>query len=168
MKVGKEGVIATIAALERWMSIDKARAAQELAARLGRAKERLAGIPGVRAALEVDSTTPTFSRLHLYVDAGQAGFSALELSQALWNRRPSIFVRNLMADVGLLQVDLRLIPDEIAALICDAVIEEAGTLRNAPLRQQHKAENYLGPHPNLADAALASLERWPLPLKPDR
>jgi uncharacterized pyridoxal phosphate-dependent enzyme len=166
MKVGKEGVIATIAALERWMSIDKARAAQELAARLGRAKERLAGIPGVRAALEVDSTTPTFSRLHLYVDAGQAGFSALELSQALWNRRPSIFVRNLMADVGLLQVDLRLISDETAALICDAVIEEARALRNGPPRQQGEAASHLGPHPNLADAALASLERWPLPLKP--
>ena len=168
MKVGKEGVISTIAALERWMEVDKMRVAGDLEARLARAKERLSGLAGLRAAVELDSTTPTFSRLHLYVDPEQAGFSAYALSQALWDRRPSIFVRNLMADIGLLQLDLRLIADETAGWICDCIIEEATKLKAGPRRRSDNAASHLGPQPNLADLSLAALERWPLPLKPGR
>ncbi len=73
MKVGKETVISAIAALERWASRDKAEVKRELDARLKLAVEKLGGLPGIRAVSEIDSTTPTFSRLHLYVDADAAG-----------------------------------------------------------------------------------------------
>ncbi len=165
MKVGKEAVISTIAALERWMKLDMARAARELDARLARSGDRLAKLPGIRATVEVDSSAATFSRLHLYVDPVEAGLSAFDLSQALWNRTPSIFVRNLMADIGLLQIDMRLISDQTADWICDCVIESATNARatGAP----RTAEGPRGPTPNLADLALAALKRWPLAMRTD-
>ena len=165
MKVGKEAVISAIAALERWMKLDKARARHELDARLARARDRLAGLPGIHATVEIDSAAPTFSRLHLQVDPAAADFSAFELSHALWNRTPSIFVRNLMADVGLLQIDMRLISDTTADWICDCIVETAASLRAAGA--SHASAAPRGPSPNLADLALAALKRWPLAMKPD-
>jgi L-seryl-tRNA(Ser) seleniumtransferase len=163
MKAGKETVISAIAALERWMKQDKAEISRQLDRRLARAVARLAGVPGLRAQAEVDATVPTFSRLHLQVDAEAAGLSAFGLSQALWNGTPSIFVRNLMADIGLLQVDLRLQTDESTDLICDRVLEALAAARTTPAPAgavQAPPETA-----NLADLALLGMERWPLPLK---
>ena len=165
MKVGKEAVISSIAALERWMKLDKARAARELDARLARSRDRLAKLPGIRATVEVDSSATTFSRLHLYIDPAEAGLSAFDLSQALWNRTPSIFVRNLMADIGLLQIDMRLISDQTADWICDCILDAATSARTAGASR--KSDGPRGPTPNLADLALAALERWPLAMKID-
>lgn len=165
MKVGKEAVISTIVALERWMKLDTARAARELEARLARARDRLAGLPGIDATVAMDSSAPTFSRLHLQIDPLEAGFSAFELSQALWNRTPSIFVRNLMADIGLLQIDMRLISDQTADWVCDGIREAAASLRAASASRTSAAPRV--PSPNLADLALAALKRWPLAMKRD-
>lgn len=164
MKAGKETVISAIAAIERWVKQDKAEIARQLDRRLAHAVDRLKGIPGLRALAEVDSTVPIFSRLHLYVDAEKAGLSAFDLSQALWNGTPSIFVRNLMADIGLLQIDLRLQTDETTDLICDRVLEALAAAHSAPAGP--KAVQAQAPvAANLADLALYGLERWPLTLK---
>ena len=107
MKIGKEGVIATIAALERWAELDHGAIHAERMARLERCKAKLDRLPGVTVTVELDSTSKLFSRLLLHVDPARAGITAAELAQALWDETPSIAVRNLMADIGLLQVDFR-------------------------------------------------------------
>lgn len=163
MKVGKEGVISAIAAMERYMKIDKAASSRAVSDRLQRACDRLAGLPGLRAAVEVDSTTPSFSRLHLYVDASAAGLSAFDLSQALWACTPSIFVRNLMADIGLLQVDLRLIDQQTADWICDQIVRIMREAQGNP--RKPAATPASGTTANLADLSVRGLERWPLPMQ---
>jgi uncharacterized pyridoxal phosphate-dependent enzyme len=163
MKVGKETVISAIAALERWASRDKAEVGRELDARLKLAVEKLSGLPGIRAVSEFDSTTPTFSRLHLYVDAEAAGLSAYELSQELWNTTPSIYVRNLMADIGLLQVDLRLQTTESTSWICGEIVR---IVKAAATRKRPAGSAARPPAANLADMTVRGLERWPLALKP--
>jgi uncharacterized pyridoxal phosphate-dependent enzyme len=164
MKVGKEAVISAIAGLERWMARDKSEVARELDERLKLAVERLAGLPGIRAVAEIDSTTPSFSRLHLYVDAEEAGLSAFELSQELWNGTPSIYVRNLMADIGLLQVDLRLQTNASTEWICSVIVRIAKAAR---ARKRPAGAAARPPAANLADLTVRGMERWPLTLKPE-
>jgi L-seryl-tRNA(Ser) seleniumtransferase len=157
MKVGKEGVIATIAALERWEHLDhdEIRAARQK--RLEHAKAKLESLPGLTVQIELDSTSKLFSRLLLHVDGNKAGLTAMELSQALWNERPSIFVRNLMADIGLLQVDYRRADDAMTDHITDTIIR---IVRTAAAKGPSRAANM--PAANLADGALAGILRFPL------
>lgn len=169
MKVGKETVISAIAALERWASKDKAVVARELEERLARAVELLSGLPGIRAATEIDSTTPSFSRLHLYVDAAAAGLSAFDLSQELWNATPSINIRNLMADIGLLQLDLRLQTMESTTWICGEIVRiaRAAAANKRPGPGAPEAGSAVRPPAaNLADLTVQGMQRWPLTLEP--
>jgi L-seryl-tRNA(Ser) seleniumtransferase len=157
MKVGKEGVIATIAALERWEHLDHDAIRVAHQRRLERAKTRLEKLPGIAVQIEPDATSKLFSRLLLQVDPVRAGMTAMELSQALWNERPSIFVRNLMADIGLLQIDYRRANDAMADHITDAIARIVETAAaNGPSRSAAV------PAPNLADGALAGILRFPL------
>jgi uncharacterized pyridoxal phosphate-dependent enzyme len=159
MKAGKETVIGAIAALERWMALDHGKRARDLTARLERAKAKIEQLRGITVTLEEDATSRAFHRLLLFVQADQAGISAFELSRALWDETPSIFVRNLMADIGLLQVDFRRVDDRIADWVAERIVaivkEGKPRLDAAP-----------APAANLADLSLAGLERWPLSMKP--
>jgi len=163
MKVGKETVISAIAALERWASRGREAVARELDERLARAVELLSGLSGIRAATEIDSTTPSFSRLHLYVDADAAGLSAFELSQKLWSTTPSIYVRNLMADIGLLQLDLRLQTMQSTTWICGEIVRIAHA---AAANERPAGSAARPPASNLADLTVEGMKRWPLTLSP--
>jgi L-seryl-tRNA(Ser) seleniumtransferase len=159
MKAGKETVISAIAALERWMALDHGKRARDLTARLTRAKAKIEQLRGITVTLEEDATSHAFHRLLLFVRADEAGISAFDLSRALWEETPSIFVRNLMADIGLLQIDFRRVDDRVADWVADRIVA---------IVQAGKPRTDAAPAPaaNLADLSLASLERWPLPMKP--
>ncbi len=88
--------------------------------------------------------------------------SAFELSQELWHGTPSIYVRNLMADIGLLQVDLRLQTNASTEWICGVIARVAKAAR-AKKRPAGTAAR--PPAANLADLTVRGLERWPLALK---
>ena len=159
MKAGKETVIGAIAALERWMALDHGQRARDLTARLERAKAKIEQLRGITVTLEEDATSHAFHRLLLFVQADEAGISAFELSRALWDETPSIFVRNLMADIGLLQIDFRRVDDRVADWVAERIVA---------IVKEGKPRPSAAPTPaaNLADLSLASLERWPLAMKP--
>lgn len=159
MKAGKETVISAIAAVERWMALDHGKRSRDLTARLTRAKEKIEQLPGVTVTLEEDATSRAFHRLLISVQADKAGISAFDLSRALWEETPSIFVRNLMADIGLLQVDFRRVDDRTADWVAERIVAIVKTGRSASTTSPAHAAN-------LADLSLASLERWPLQMKP--
>ena len=121
------------------------------------------------AMTEIDSTSPSFSRLHLYVDADAAGLSAFELSQELWNTTPSIYVRNLMADIGLLQLDLRLQTMESTTWICGEIVRiarAAAAKKRPALGASGLGSAARPPAANLADLTVQGMQRWPLTLTP--
>jgi uncharacterized pyridoxal phosphate-dependent enzyme len=157
MKIGKEGVIATIAALERWMRLDHAAIRKALDDRLARAKQRLDGLPGFTITIEPDATSRLFARLLIHVDPARAGLTASELADALWQEQPSIAVRRLMADIGLLQVDLRRASDDLA----DEIVGKIVRIANKAASQASSGVQDR-PAPNLADAALAAVLQFPL------
>ncbi len=159
MKVGKEGVISAIAAFERWERLDREAIARALTARLEAGRERLQRLAGLTVTIELDSTSKRFSRLLLHVDPRRAGLTAAGLASALWASTPSIAVRSLMADIGLLQVDLRRADAETA----EHVIGEIERIVGAAAARG-PSERTDQPSPNLADAAVDSLARFPLPM----
>lgn len=159
MKVGKEGVISAIAAVERWARLDRDQIRAALQQRLERGKATLEALPGIKVEIETDSTSGLFARLLLHVDAPAAGLTAYDLSAGLTARRPSIAVRTLMADIGLLQVDLRRADDDTADHIIRSIEQVIAAGRHADGTGAPVAS------PNLADKAVASLERFPLPMK---
>lgn len=156
MKVGKEGVIAAIAGIERWLALDQERLAAALEARLERARGKLDGLPGVAVSLEVDWTSRAFRRVRLDVDPAVAGLSAHQLARRLAAAEPSLSVRGLYADQGFVQVDLRRADDALVDHVAERIIE---ALRNGP------APGDPARPPSPPDQALAGLERWPLALK---
>lgn len=158
MKVGKEGVIGAIAGIERWRALDHERLARELDARLERARDRLQGLDGVTVSLEDDWTSRAFRRVRLDIDPARAAMSAYQLARRIAAGRPAITVRGLYADLGFLQLDLRRADDASVDWVCERIV---GAL------QQGAAEGPARP-PSPSDAALASLERWPLPVRPQR
>ena len=157
MKAGKESVIATIAALERWERLDHKTIRAALDSRLQRCKMMLDDLPGVTASIELDGTSKLFSRLLLHVEPTSAGITAAELAQALWDHRPSIYVRSLMADIGLLQIDFRRASNDLAMRICDIIV---GIVKQASDHGPASSGNR--PAPNLADGAFAGMLRFPL------
>src|SRR5690606_16284570 len=110
----KEGVIGAIAAVERWAGLDREAIAAAIDARLRRGRERLERLAGVTVQIELDSTSRLFSRLLVHVNPAKTSLTAYELSAALAAQKPSIAVRTLMADLGLLQIDLRRASEEVA------------------------------------------------------
>lgn len=147
MKVGKEGVVGVIAALEAWLVDDLDARRQVLSARLVRAKARLERIAGLSVAVQGH-------QLKLEIDPMAARVSAHSLSQALFAQDPAIIVWSQFAREGLLLLTLGKISDELADYVCDRIAEicVAGTLVK-------------GPVPHIADAIAVQLNDWPLALK---
>lgn len=156
MKAGKEAVIGAMVAVERWEALDFQQTNAALEKRLDRAKATIESIAGLRVETEIDATSRLFSRLLVHVDPETAGISAHQLSAGLAALTPSITVRTLMADIGLLQIDLRRADEKTTDHIAQAIVSvvaggEAGGAVPADI--------------NLADKALDALERFPLPVR---
>ena len=159
MKVGKEGIIAAMTAIARWRAVDRSVVSAARTGRLQRAKDRLDRLPGLTATLQLDTTSRQFHRLAVEVDPTRTGFTAFGLASALATRRPSIYVRSLSAELGILELDFRQVSDETAALVVDA-FEKVLTEPARPPGDEKSA------HPNLADSGLAKLLLFPLPPGP--
>lgn len=145
MKVGKEGVIGAIVALERWMAEDNTAKEDALERRLARMKQTLETIKGMTVSRQG-------RQLRLDVDAKSAGLSAHEAAAALAAGDPAIMVWNHFAADGALYVTLAKLSDETADFVARRIAEVFARGRSGQP----------GPAPNIADAVLAEIERWPL------
>lgn len=121
MKAGKEAVIGVIAALARWQRQDRTRDAAGLAARLDRALARLNTVPGIVATVVPDATSGLFARVHLELRP-EAGLEPRDLAARLRASTPSILVREGADD--RLQLDLRLVDEETADHVVEAIASE--------------------------------------------
>jgi L-seryl-tRNA(Ser) seleniumtransferase len=105
MKVGKEGIAGTIAALEAWEKRDHAavRALEAAALRLWQAA--LADRPGIRATIVPDPTHNPLDRLEVHVDPAVAGVTPWDLADALGAGDPPVIVRDHEVELGYFQLD---------------------------------------------------------------
>ena len=135
MKVGKEGMAGTIAALEAWERRDHAAIrAREMRA-LTLWQDRLSRWPGVQGTIVSDPTNNPLDRLEVRIDPQAARISAWDLADALASGEPPVIVRDHEVEQGWFLLDpCNLHPgqEEIVAARFDAELDQARGF-NAPL-----------------------------------
>lgn len=124
MKVGKESIVATIAALEAWGRRDHAAERRKERGYLDLWGERFAGRPGVRAEIIPDPTGNPIDRLKLSVDPHAAGITAWDLADRLAQGDPPVIIRDHEVEHGFFEMDpCNLHPGE-ERVVADRVVEE--------------------------------------------
>ncbi|ESZ73078.1 hypothetical protein X726_26000 [Mesorhizobium sp. L103C105A0] len=99
MKVGKESIAGTMAALEAWEKRDHAGIRRREEAALHLWRDSLQGIPGIVANIIPDPTANPLDRLQIFVSP-ESRFSAAGLASALAAGSPPIIVRNHEVERG--------------------------------------------------------------------
>lgn len=151
MKVGKEGIVGLMAALEAWSRRDPAAERRRLAQVAEVFAERLARC----SALGVEQG-PTPHRVALRVDHAAAGLTAQSLANLLRESRPPIWARDA-ADTGAAGTvifDLRRLSAEEAVLVCERIVE----IVEGPAEGKHPIED--APYHDLYRSC-ERLLRWP-------
>jgi uncharacterized pyridoxal phosphate-dependent enzyme len=160
MKVGKEGIVGVMAALERWERLDHAAVRQHEHRILEVFRDGLADLPGATVRLLPDPTGNPIERARLTLDASLAGLTAFELARALRGGDPAIIVRDHHAiDEGFVDLDPCNVSLDQAALVVDRVRAHvlASDADKAALRAS------LPPSPNAADLQERALRAWGAP-----
>lgn len=99
MKVGKESIAGTMAALEAWEKRDHDGIRRREEAALNLWKDALQGLPGIHAQIIPDPTANPLDRLQIFV-MPESRFSAAGLASALAKGSPPIIVRNHEVERG--------------------------------------------------------------------
>ena len=134
MKVGKEGVAGTIAALDAWAQRDHAAIRARETGYLNFWQERLSRRAGITARIVPDPTHNPLDRLEVHVDPADARITAWDLADALAAGDPPVIVRDHEIELGLFFLDpCNLHPGEekVVADRFDQELERARGL-NAP------------------------------------
>ena len=118
MKVGKEGIIGAIAAIEAWAADDHQAIQAKVRERVDRVRTRLGSLPGIRASAQGRN------QVRLEIDQKRAGLFASELSMRLRNRDPAILAWDLHSEAGVLLLTLGKVSDETAEIVCSRIEQE--------------------------------------------
>jgi L-seryl-tRNA(Ser) seleniumtransferase len=135
MKVGKEGIFGTIAAIEERMAIDLREWDEAQAAKAASLADRLHDIPGVAVSLERDKVGQPVTRVRLEVDPAVAGLDAAGICRELELSEPSIKPRGHHTDEGwflLEPVHITEAEMDIAANRLREIVANASTASDQP------------------------------------
>ena len=105
MKVGKEGIVGTIAALEAWEKRDHAASANAKRGYLEALAATLGGAPGRHRGLEPDPTDNPLDRLKVQIEPPGAHITAWDLADALASGTPPVIVRDHEVEHGFFYMD---------------------------------------------------------------
>jgi len=132
MKVGKESIAGTIAALEAWGKRDHKAVRARETGYLKLWMDRLAKVPGLRPSIVPDPTDNPLDRLKLEVDAAESGSTAWALASALARADPPIIVRDHEVEHGHFYLDpCNLHPGE-AEVVASQIAAVAAAIRGKP------------------------------------
>jgi len=134
MKIGKEGMAGTIAALDAWERRDHAaiRAAEHAA--LLQWQAALTGHPGVTATITPDPTGNPLDRLQVRVDPTTARLTAWDLADRLASSPTPVIVRDIELEHGMFELDPCNLHAGEAKIVAGRLAEELERARgdNAP------------------------------------
>jgi|APMI01.1.fsa_nt_gi L-seryl-tRNA(Ser) seleniumtransferase len=154
MKVGKESVAGTIAALEAWEKRDHEGIRARERSILDLWLARFAPYAGVRAEIIADTTHNPLDRLQVHVDPEQAHISAWDLADALARGARPVIVRDHEVEHGFFVMDpCNLHPGEeeiVARRMCDEL--DAAAASNTVLSSSLE---------NRRNRRAAAAARWP-------
>jgi uncharacterized pyridoxal phosphate-dependent enzyme len=152
MKVGKEGIVGAILALERWATVDHGAMATQHARLTDFAVGRINAIRGLRAIKEADPTGQPFERVMIFAECGGDGPTPYALSRALSNEDPKIVFRMTKLDRGYVLADFRQVDEVTLNYVCDRI---------ARCVNAWSGPADAGPPPQRGDLAIEALNKWP-------
>ena len=129
MKVGKEGIVGAMAALEAWEGRDHEGIRALETRHLELWFTRLSGQPGVSVSIVPDPTDNPLDRLHLAVDPAVTGTTAWELADALAAGSPPVIVRDHEVEHGHFFLDPCNLHEGEAATVADRILGELARAR---------------------------------------
>ena len=153
MKVGKEGILGTIAALEEWRKRDHAAVRTQETETLLFWMEALTGLGGVTARRVPDPTGNPLERLQIEIDSNALGVGAATVARILSERNPAIMVRDLEAELGYFQLDPCNMKDNQVQEVATALRE---VLKNPSNLTKHPEDIHLAAR----NGAVAAYMRW--------
>ena len=122
MKIGKEGIIGLIVALQAWETHRRADVIEQEKARMQRIVARLAHLPGIQATTVWPEPDPyPIMRAKITVDSAIVGLNAMALTVLLGDGNPSIKTRAHHVDEGYFLIDPFTITDDEASFICERI-----------------------------------------------
>ena len=126
MKIGKEGIIGLIVALEEWEKADIEEKQATEKARIGRIVKRLRDLDGIDVTEVWPSPDPyPIMRAKVSVDPETSGLTAMALSELLAEGDPTIKTRGHHVEEGYFLLDPFNLTDADAEFICDRIVEIA-------------------------------------------
>lgn len=129
VKIGKEGILGAIAALEAWQRRDHAGIRAREDARVAMWLAELDGIDGLALGRHADWTGNPITRVEMRIDPSGAGLFAWELAERLMVRTPAIAVRDDLAEHQLLYLDPCNLTDDEARVVALAIAETIDAAR---------------------------------------
>ena len=139
MKVGKEGIVGAMAALQAWEKRDHAAVRARENDHLLLWQRRFEGLPGVTVSIEPDPTRNPLDRLKLALEPERARITAWELADALAAGNPPVIVRDHEVEHGFFCLDpCNLHPGE-AEVLADRVVRELERARARGRGQEYSA-----------------------------
>lgn len=115
MKVGKEGIVGAIAALDRWAQLDHAALHAEEYAKLVAIRQGIERLPGISVEEIPDPTGNPITRLKVMVGRHE---DAKELARSLLQGDPPIVVRGHDLDLGYFELDpCNLMPGDVDTIV---------------------------------------------------
>jgi D-glucosaminate-6-phosphate ammonia-lyase len=157
MKVGKEGVVGVMAALERWERLDHRAVQLKEREVLATFERGLVGVPGLGVVLAPDPTGNAVVRARLKVEPAIAGLTAFELAQGLRRGDQPIIVRDHHAiDEHYLELD----PCNVTCAQAELVTARIIALVGAQEADKVALRASLPHAPNAADLQERGLRRW--------
>ena len=154
MKVGKEGIAGTIAALDAWEQRDHKSAYDREEAYVKHWLNVLGDVDGLRLDIHQDWTGNPIARLKVSVDPEKAGLFAWELADRLSAGEPSIQVRDDLIEHGYFFLDpCNLIPGE-EVVVGRRIVEEVTLARESGDGRRYSLSER-------RRRGVASLLKWP-------
>ncbi len=153
MKVGKEGIVGAIAALEAWGRRDHAAARARETAIVAAWLAALADAPGLTLRRLPDWTGNPIDRVEIGVGEA-AGLFAWELADRLAARTPSIRVRDDLVETGIVHLDPCNLDAAEAELVATAIRAEIEAARA-------QGDGRRLSHAEYRTAGLAAALAWP-------
>ncbi len=122
MKVGKEGIIGVMAAIEDWENRDWDDYRARQMKKVHYIAERLAGIDGVKVEIEQSSESESAGWVRLTVDPKVAKITAFEVNRRLAVMNPVIKTHDYNSVLGYFALDPVYLEDGEEVILCDALI----------------------------------------------
>jgi len=154
MKIGKEGILGTIAALEAWEKRDHAAVRERETRYLELWEQTLSGRPGVTPIREADPTNNPLDRLKVAIEPKGAHITAWDLADALAAGQTPIIVRDHEVEHGYFYLDPCNLHPGQERIVAERLVEELDKARRSN-------EIIATPLEDRRNRASRAIMRWP-------